>query len=57
MLSNLSRCGGYFYCFIEDCNLDSNYIRINIYLSCMNIVKEVETLIKMIISDDEDFEN
>lgn len=42
---------------MKDCSLESNYIRINIHLSCMNIVKEAETLIKMIIGDVGNFEN
>lgn len=57
ILSNLLRGGRYLYCIVNEYALDNNYIRMAIYLSYKSVIKEAETILKMMTSDVGDFEN
>jgi len=57
ILANLLRGERYLYCLVKEYSLEKNYIRIRIYLSYKNVIKEAETLFKMMACDGGYFEN
>lgn len=48
ILSNLLRGGKYLFCKIKEYNLENNYIRIRVYLSCRDVIESISDTILML---------